>query len=76
MSILTTSLYDCYEYIIGLSRTKGSCFDPKTGFEIDYNTSYSGLYLDEILPLRMYGMLLIYAATWVLNGLCAMVSKS
>jgi len=51
MSIITTSIYDCYEYIIGLSRTEGSCYDPKTGFTLDYNTSYSGLYVDELEPL-------------------------
>lgn len=51
MSIITNTLYDCYDYIIGLSRTEGSCYDPKTGFTLDYNTSYSGLYLDELEPL-------------------------
>jgi len=51
MSVITTSIYDCYEYIIGLSHTEGDCHDPKTGFLLDYNTSYSGLYLDDLLPL-------------------------
>ena len=71
MSIVTTSLYDCYEYIIGLSRTEGSCFDPKTGFEIDYNTSYSGLYLDEILPLsRMLSLEKATENVWYVANIC------
>jgi len=52
MSIILTSRYDCYENIIGLSRTPVDCYDPKTGYELDYNTSYSGLYLDELQPLN------------------------
>jgi len=71
MSIVTTSLYDCYEYIIGLSRTEGSCYDPKTGFEIDYNTSYSGLYLDEILPLsRMLSLEKAAENVWYIANQC------
>lgn len=71
MSIITTSLYDCYDYIIGLSCTEGSCYDPKTGFEIDYNTSYSGLYLDEILPLsRMASLEKPVENVWYVANRC------
>jgi len=42
----------CYDYVIGLSRTECDCHDPKTGYELDYNTSLSGLYLDEVHPLN------------------------
>lgn len=37
---------DCYEYIIGLSRTDCECYD-----ELDSTTSHSGLYMDELEPL-------------------------
>jgi len=52
MSIISIDLYDCYDYIIGLSRTECTCYDPKGDFSLDYNTSYSGLYLDELEPLK------------------------
>lgn len=51
MSIIAQTLYDCYDYIIGLSRTECTCLDPKENFTLDYNTSYSGLYVDELQPL-------------------------
>ena len=57
MSIIPISLYDCYDYIIGLSRTECTCHDPKGDFELDYNTSYSGLYLDELQPLNILASL-------------------
>lgn len=40
----------CYDNIIGLSRTECSCFD--TGKPEGFNTSNSGLYLDELQPLN------------------------
>ena len=52
MSIITTTIYDCYDYVIGLSRTECECWDPKGDFTLDFNTSYSGLYLDEIEGLK------------------------
>ncbi len=52
MSIIPSTLYDCYDYVIGLSRTQCDCHDPKVGFELDFNTSLSGLYLDEVHPLN------------------------
>ena len=52
MSIITTSRFACYDNIIGLSRTPVDCYDPKTGHVLDYNTSYSGLFLDELQPLN------------------------
>ena len=52
MSLIVSSLYDCYDYIIGLSRTECTCYDPKGDFTLDYNTSLSGLYLDELEPLK------------------------
>lgn len=51
MSIIVSDLYDCYNYIIGLSRTECTCLDPKENFTLDYNTSYSGLFIDELQPL-------------------------
>jgi hypothetical protein len=51
MSIIPISLYDCYDYIIGLSRTECTCWDPKGDHTLDFNTSYSGLYIDELQPL-------------------------
>lgn len=53
MSIITSTLYDCYDYIIGLSRTECTCSDPKENFTLDYNTSYSGLFIDELQPLSV-----------------------
>lgn len=52
MSIIPSSRFDCYSYIIGLSRTPVDCYDPKTNHLLDWNTSYSGLYLDELQPLN------------------------
>ena len=52
MSIIISDLYDCYDQIIGLSRTECECWDPKENFILDFNTSYSGLYIDELWPLR------------------------
>ena len=52
MSIITSELYDCYDYIIGLSRTECTCLDPKENFPLDFNTSYSGLFIDELQPLK------------------------
>jgi len=57
MSIISISLYDCYDYIIGLSRTECTCDDPKGDFELDFNTSYSGLYMDELQPLSILNSL-------------------
>lgn len=54
MSIIdVSSLYQCYDYIIGLSRTECECDDPKGDFTLDFNTSYSGLYIDELEPLNV-----------------------
>lgn len=53
MSIVTTTLYDCYDNIIGLSKTECECDDPKGDFTLSYNTSLSGLFLDELSPLTM-----------------------
>ena len=47
---------DCFDNIIGLSRTICECYD--TGKPIDYSTSLSGLYLDELYPLTAYKGLL------------------
>jgi len=52
MSIYPNPINGCYDYVIGLSRTECDCHDPKTGYELDYNTSLSGLYLDEVHPLN------------------------
>ena len=52
MSIVPPPIGNCYDYVIGLSRTECDCHDPKTGYELDYNTSNSGLYLDEVHPLN------------------------
>lgn len=52
MSIYPNPINGCYDYIIGLSRTECDCHDPKTGYELDYDTSFSGLYLDEVHPLN------------------------
>ena len=40
---------DCYENIIGLSRTECTCYDDDK--PADFDTSESGLYLDELEPL-------------------------
>ena len=53
MSLIINDLYQCYDYIIGLSRTECACDDPKGDYELDFNTSYSGLYIDELEPLRV-----------------------
>lgn len=53
MSIITSDLYDCYENIIGLSKTPCTCEDPKGDFTLSYNTSESGIFLDELAPLNM-----------------------
>lgn len=53
MSLIPISIYDCYDYIVGLSRTECTCQDPKGDFSLDYNTSYSGLYIDELEPLNV-----------------------
>ncbi len=52
MSILPSPVNGCYDYVIGLSRTECDCQDPKGDYELDFNTSYSGLYLDEVHPLN------------------------
>jgi hypothetical protein len=52
MSIIASTLYDCYDYIIGLSRTECDCYDPKESHLLDFNTSYSGLFIDELQPLK------------------------
>jgi len=57
MSIINIDLYDCYDYIIGLSRTECTCEDPKGDFTLDFNTSYSGLYIDELEPLNILASL-------------------
>jgi len=57
MSIITSTLYDCYDYVIGLSRTECTCWDPKGDHILDFNTSYSGLYLDELQPLPVMASL-------------------
>lgn len=58
MSIIdVSSLYDCYDYIIGLSRTECECYDPKGTHTLDFNTSYSGLYIDELQPLKVLSSL-------------------
>jgi hypothetical protein len=41
--------HSCYNLSIGLSRTECTCYD--TYKPVDYNTSLSGLYLDELEPL-------------------------
>jgi len=40
---------DCYNYIIGLSRTNCECFD----IPADASESMSGLYLDELESLNI-----------------------
>lgn len=57
MSIIPSTLYDCYDYVIGLSRTECTCEDPKGDFSLDFNTSYSGLYIDELEPLNVLASL-------------------
>jgi hypothetical protein len=57
MSLVTTDIYDCYDYIFGLSRSECDCYDPKGDHELDFNTSYSGLYLDELQPLSVLASL-------------------
>lgn len=52
MSIITNSLYSCYDYVIGLYRGTCDCWDPKGNFILDYNTSYSDLFLNELYPLN------------------------
>jgi len=52
MSIITNTLYDCYDYIIGLYRGNCECFDPKGDYTLDYNTSLSDLYLNELHPIN------------------------
>lgn len=47
---------DCFDNIIGLSRTECECYD--AGKPADYNTSLSGLYLDELVPITSYKGLL------------------
>ena len=47
---------DCFDNIIGLSRTLCSCYDSNK--PADYNTSLSGLYLDELMPLTAFKSLL------------------
>lgn len=42
----------CFDNIIGLSRTECECYN--TGKPANYNTSLSGLYLDELYPLTAY----------------------
>lgn len=39
---------DCFDYIIGLSRSSCNCYPDRP---IDFDTSLSGLYLDEFSPL-------------------------
>lgn len=41
---------DCYENIIGLSQTECTCYE--SGKPEDFDTSLSGLYLDELEPLN------------------------
>jgi len=57
MSIISIDLYDCYDYVIGLSRTECECWNPKGDSSLDFNTSYSGLYLDELQPLAILASL-------------------
>jgi len=52
MSLIPLTQYSCYDYIIGLFKGTCECYDPKTGYELDYNTSYSGLYLNKLAPLQ------------------------
>lgn len=52
MSLIPNPQFDCYDYIIGLYRGTCECFDPKDPYELDYNTSNSGLYLNELHPLN------------------------
>jgi len=54
MSIIVSTLYDCYDYIIGLSQTECDCYDPKGVFTLDFNNSYSGLFLDELPHLAKF----------------------
>jgi hypothetical protein len=44
---------DCLDNIVGLSRTTCDCWD--TGKPIDFNTSLSGLYVSDIIPLEYTG---------------------
>lgn len=44
---------NCFDYIIGLSRTECECYP-----EVDSTTSQSGLYLDEYIPLSRFSSLL------------------
>lgn len=52
MSVLTSTLYDCWDYVIGLYKGSCSCWDPKVPYHDDYDTSYSGLYLNKLAPLQ------------------------
>jgi hypothetical protein len=52
MSLIVNTLYDCYNYVIGLYKGTCKCFDPKDPHQLDYNTSYSGLYLNGLHPLN------------------------
>lgn len=53
MSLIVSTLYDCYDRIIGLSRTECTCQDPKGDFDTSFNESYSGLFIDELEPLNV-----------------------
>jgi len=72
MSIIPISLYDCYDYIIGISRTECTCYDPKGAFALDFNTSYSGLYLDELASLGGFFSIESYCndRMWVIADNC------
>jgi len=52
MSIIPSTLYDCWDYVIGLYKGNCTCWDPKVPYHDDYDTSYSGLYLNKIAPLQ------------------------
>ena len=52
MSVITSTLYDCWDYVIGLYKGSCSCWDPKVPYHDDYDTSYSGLYLNKLGPLQ------------------------
>jgi hypothetical protein len=45
------SLYTCLETVVGLSRTACACWD--TGKPVDFNTSESGLFVSDLVPLQM-----------------------
>lgn len=44
-------LQDCLKYVVGLSRSECECFD--TDRPVDYNTSESGLYIADCIPLNI-----------------------